>query len=101
MTDRGATVTIICIHGGAIEPLTSELATAIAGAKYNLYDLQGLRAGDNQQLRIPVARFEKVRLFTLLKLSHIAVSVDGGQVLIRWCTLAGAIPRSSKSCMIS
>lgn len=77
VTDRGATTTIICIHGGAIEPLTSELAAAIAGAEYNLYDLQGLRAGDNQILRIPVARFEEVRLFTLLKRSQIAVSLDG------------------------
>lgn len=77
VTDRGATATIICIHGGAIEPLTSELAAAIAGAEYNLYDLQGLRPGDNRQLRIPVARFDEVRLFTLLKRSHVAVSVDG------------------------
>ena len=77
VTDRGAKATIICIHGGAIEPLTSELAAAIAGAEHNLYDLTGLRAEDNRQLRIPVARFEEVRLFTLLKRSHIAVSIDG------------------------
>jgi len=77
VTDRGATATIVCIHGGAIEPLTSELAAAIAGVEYNLYDLPGLRPRDNRQLRIPVARFEEVRLFTLLKRSHIAVSIDG------------------------
>jgi phage replication-related protein YjqB (UPF0714/DUF867 family) len=36
-----------------------------------------LRAVDNQILRIPVVRFDEVRLFTLLKRSQIAVSVDG------------------------
>jgi phage replication-related protein YjqB (UPF0714/DUF867 family) len=75
--DRGAKTTIICIHGGAIEPLTSELATAIAGDEHNLYDLQGLRAREARQLRIPLARFDEVRLFTLLKRSYLAVSVDG------------------------
>lgn len=77
VTDRGAKVTIISIHGGAIEPLTTELAAVIAGAEYNLYDLAGLRAGDSRQLRIPVARFDEVRLFTLLRRSQVAVSIDG------------------------
>ncbi|MHB1356306.1 MAG: poly-gamma-glutamate hydrolase family protein [Anaerolineae bacterium] len=77
VTDLGAKATIICIHGGAIEPLTSELASEIAGAQHNLYDLLGLRVGDNRQLRIPVARFDEVRLFTLLKRSQTAVSIDG------------------------
>jgi phage replication-related protein YjqB (UPF0714/DUF867 family) len=77
VVDRGATTTIVSIHGGAIEPLTSELAAAIARDEYNLYDFQGLQVGDNRLLRIPVARFDEVRLFTLLKRSQIAVSIDG------------------------
>ena len=77
VADRGAAATIICIHGGAIEPLTSELAAAVAGSEFNLYDLQGLRPVDNSALRIPVARFDEVRLFTLLKRSQVALSIDG------------------------
>jgi phage replication-related protein YjqB (UPF0714/DUF867 family) len=77
VVDRGVSTTIVCIHGGAIEPLTSELAAAIAGSEYNLYDLQGLRSGDNSALRIPVARFDEVRLFTLLKRSQVALCIDG------------------------
>ncbi len=75
--DRGAGITVTAIHGGGIEPLTSELAAAIAGGEYNLYDLRGLRRVGNEELRVPVARFEEMRLQGLLSRSRLAVSVQG------------------------
>jgi len=77
IVDRSAAVTVIAIHGGGIEPLTSELAAAIAGQEHNLYDLRGLRPTGNEVLRVPVAAFDEMRLRGLLKRSRLALSVQG------------------------
>jgi len=77
VTNQSADVTVACIHGGGIEPLTSELAAAIAGQQYNLYDFRGLRAQGNEMLRIPVARFDEVRLRSLMDRSQVGVSIQG------------------------
>jgi len=75
--DRSADITVTAIHGGGIEPLTSELAAAVAGETHNLYDLQGLRLAGNEELRVPNARFSEMRLQGLLMRSRLAVSIDG------------------------
>lgn len=75
--DLGADATIIAIHGGGIEPLTSEVATIIAGEEHNLYDLRGIRPTDNTALRVPAQRFDEMRLRALLKRSRTALSVLG------------------------
>ncbi len=77
ITNQSADVTVASIHGGGIEPLTSELAAAIANQQYNLYDFRGLRAQGNDMLRIPVHRFDEVRLRSLLKRSQVGVSIQG------------------------
>jgi phage replication-related protein YjqB (UPF0714/DUF867 family) len=92
ITDRGAAASIISIHGGAIEPLTSELTAAIACEDYNRYDLSGLRIIDNKTLRIPVNRFDDVRLYTLLKRSQIALAVDGVPGAVPVVHLGGGNP---------
>lgn len=75
--DVAADVTVTAIHGGGIEPLTSEVATVIAGEEHNLYDLRGMRPDDNSALRVPVQRFDEMRLRALLKRSRTALSVLG------------------------
>ena len=84
--DPSAAAVIIAIHGGEIEPLTSELATTIAGDDLNLYDLRGIRASNNAQLRIPMIRYQEMRLDFLLRncraALHIEGSPDEGQALV-------------------
>ena len=75
--DERAGATIIAIHGGGIEPLTGELATAIAGKEHNLYVLEGIRPADNEELRVPVARFQEMRLQALVRRSEVALSIEG------------------------
>jgi len=77
VVDRGADYTITAIHGGGIDPLTSELAAAIAGEEYNLYDFRGIRPQGNEELRIPAHRFDEMRLRQLLRHSRLALSVLG------------------------
>lgn len=90
LVDVRAGATIIAVHGGGIEPLTSELASAIAGAEYNLYDLQGIRPSGNEELRIPVARFDEVRLRSLVKRSEAAIHIDGSPDQTREVHIGGS-----------
>lgn len=77
IVDRRADVTITAVHGGSIEPLTSELAVAIAGDEYNLYDLRGLRTLGCELLRVPIQRFNEAQLHALMQRSNIALSIQG------------------------
>jgi phage replication-related protein YjqB (UPF0714/DUF867 family) len=77
VSDRGATVTVLALHGGGIAPLTGELATEIAGEWYNLYLLRGLRAAGNEALRLPSLRYSELRCDGLLSRSLLALAVTG------------------------
>ena len=77
IVDRKADVTITAVHGGSIEPLTSELAAAIAGEEYNLYELRGLRTRGCELLRVPIQRFNEAQLHALMQRSNIALSIQG------------------------
>lgn len=75
--DRGGKVTVAAIHGGAIEPLTGELAASIAEEKHNLYVFQGLCLRGNDALRIPPSRYDEMRLRALLQRGQAALSLEG------------------------
>lgn len=75
--ERGAAITVLALHGGHIEPLTGQLASAIAGEAWNLYLLRGLRPGDGQRLRLPTLRLAEVRCDALLAHSELALAVTG------------------------
>jgi phage replication-related protein YjqB (UPF0714/DUF867 family) len=77
VVNRGADATIVAVHGGGIDPLTSELATAIAGEEHNLYDFRGIRPRGNEELRIPAHRFDEMRLRELLRHSRLGLSILG------------------------
>lgn len=77
VSDRGATVTVLALHGGGIAPLTGELATEIADESCNLYLLRGLRAAGNEALRLPSLRYSELRCDGLLSRSTLALAVTG------------------------
>lgn len=74
--DRSSGVTIAAVHGGTIDPPTSELATSIADQTYNLYIFHSLRA-DGENLRVPTKSFDEIRLRALMRRSHCALSLEG------------------------
>lgn len=76
LREPGGAAVVTAIHGGAIEPLTGELAEAVAGEDYNLYVFQGLRA-ESARLRIPPLGYDELRLRALSERSRIAVALDG------------------------
>ncbi len=76
---RDAGTSIVAIHGGQIEPPTGELARAIAAEDCNLYTFCGLRADSAAQLRIPVNRYDEMRLQALMEHSQEALALLGAE----------------------
>lgn len=75
---RGARISVVAPHGGAIERGTSELARAIAGTDFNLYLFEGLKAqGNFASLHITSRSFDEPRCLELVSRSNIVVTVHG------------------------
>jgi len=68
---------VIAIHGGSIEPGTSELADAIAGTKYDFYSFNGIMKSNNSSLHITSTNFNEPIARTLVKASNKTISVHG------------------------
>ena len=68
---------LVAIHGGAIEPLTGEIVTAVAEDRYSRYVFDGRRENEIEALRIPLSRYDEIRLKALLQRSLAAVVIDG------------------------
>lgn len=75
--DRRSNVTVIAPHGGYIEAGTSAIARAVAGPEYNLFDFQGLRRENPQELHVTATNFRHRRLAVMLDDSLTAVSIHG------------------------
>jgi phage replication-related protein YjqB (UPF0714/DUF867 family) len=52
-------IMILAIHGGGIEPGTSEIAEAVAGDIHGFYSFSGDKGSDNQHLHISSRRFDE------------------------------------------
>jgi len=50
---------IVAIHGGGIEPGTSELADAVAGSEFSFYAFEGLKRSGNADLHITSTRMNE------------------------------------------
>ena len=78
-TARRATPAFILIapHGGGIEPGTSEIADAIAGATWSFYMFEGLKSSGNRDLHITATRFDEPMCVALLRDSVVAITIHG------------------------
>lgn len=70
-------VAVIAPHGGAIEPGTSELASAIAGKQLSLAIFEGTKAAQNRDLHITGTNFDEPRCAELVVRSRTAVAIHG------------------------
>jgi phage replication-related protein YjqB (UPF0714/DUF867 family) len=70
-------VAIIAPHAGSIEPVTGELAEAIAGDEHRLYCFTGGTHDDSQRLHVTSARFSEPLLTRVLLGASLAISVHG------------------------
>ena len=70
-------VAIVVVHGGKIEPGTSELARATALEDHPFYLFEGLKKSHNRDLHISSGRFDDPILDTLLAKVRTALSLHG------------------------
>ena len=70
-------IAVIAPHGGAIEPGTSEIATAIAAADHSLYSFEGLKTRGNRDLHITSTRFDEPMCLALLAGVDTVLTIHG------------------------
>ena len=70
-------IAILALHGGGIEPGTSEIAQALAGERYSLYLFEVLKITGGEDLHITSARFDEPRGLALVRSSQCILSLHG------------------------
>lgn len=70
-------IAILCIHGGDIEPGTSQIADGIAGAEHTFYALEGLKTSGNKVLHITSTVYDEPTALEIVCQSEIILSVHG------------------------
>jgi phage replication-related protein YjqB (UPF0714/DUF867 family) len=68
---------IVAVHGGGIEPGTSEIADAIAGLDWSYYAFEALKSKGNADLHITSTRFDEPLCLTLVGRSNAVVTLHG------------------------
>lgn len=75
---RPSPIAIVAPHGGWIEPGTSHVATAIAGADHSLYRFDSLaRRTRETTMHITSTRFDEPRALALIAASDIVLAIHG------------------------
>lgn len=75
---RPSPFVIVAPHGGWIEPGTSHVATAIAGADHSLYRFESLTHRSRETtMHIASTRFDEPRALALIAASEVVVTVHG------------------------
>ncbi len=80
---------VIAPHAGRIEPVTGELAEAIAGEEHRKYRFDGRDRCDNARLHITSTRFVEYRLAGVLSGAYAVVTIHGCRGLERQVTYLG------------
>lgn len=71
-------ILVTSIHGGGIEPGTTELARRISNiGKYDFYTFEGLRSKNNDQLHITSTNYDEPKLRNMLKTTKKTISIHG------------------------
>lgn len=68
---------VMAVHGGGIEPGTTEIADAIAGADHGFYSFAGIRTKGNIDLHITSRRFDEPTALALAGNAEQIVTIHG------------------------
>lgn len=74
---NSSNLAIIAIHGGGIEPGTTELADSIAGSSYSYYSFQGIMSSNNSILHITSTNFDEPIAISLVQSKSRTLSIHG------------------------
>ncbi len=70
-------IAIMAIHGGGIEPGTTEIAEAIAGSRHSFYTFSGLKKTENAVLHITSRRFDETIGRSIAKKAATIITIHG------------------------
>ena len=70
-------IAVLSIHGGDIEPGTSQIADAIAGDDHSFYALEGIKTAGNRALHITSTAFDEPTALEIVCFSEIIISIHG------------------------
>ena len=74
---RNGNTIVLAPHGGGIEPGTSELANAIAGADLSFYAFEGIKPKGNRELHITSTHFNEPRCMALVSVADRVIAIHG------------------------
>lgn len=77
LRSRDSRTAVVAPHGGAIEPGTSEIASAVAGDDLSFYAFEGLKPCRNRDLHITSPHFDEPRCLALIATAERVVTVHG------------------------
>lgn len=78
LINRESPCAVIAIHGGNIEPGTTEIARALAGEKYSFYSLVGKNSEEESEvLHITSSHFDEPKCLALVSKSERVISIHG------------------------
>jgi len=75
--NQDSPIVIMAIHGGGIEPGTSEIAKTITRGNLSLYCFEGIKSKGNDVLHITSIYFDEPKCIKLAQLSDIVVTIHG------------------------
>jgi phage replication-related protein YjqB (UPF0714/DUF867 family) len=78
LVDRVGSCAVISIHGGNIEPGTTEIARIIAGDKYSFYSFIGKKTEkESKDLHITSSHFDEPKCLELVSKTEKVISIHG------------------------
>lgn len=76
-SNRNSQVAFMAIHGGNIEPHTSEIAQYLAHEEYSFYTLKGLKKTDHNILHLSSNKFNEFQAVTLAHSTNLVITIHG------------------------
>ena len=95
--DRHSGIAVMAIHGGGIEPGTTEIADAIAGDDYIFYSFVGLKPSGNAVLHISSHKFDEPIGHEIAEHARIVVTIHGCKVRQAMTYLGGRHPQLKRA----
>jgi phage replication-related protein YjqB (UPF0714/DUF867 family) len=74
---RPSNCLVMAPHGGKIEPVTAEIAEAIAAGDHSFYTLEGLKSSGNDSLHLASHCFDEPRALHAITRADVVLAVHG------------------------
>jgi phage replication-related protein YjqB (UPF0714/DUF867 family) len=95
-----STIAVVAPHAGRIEPVTGEIARAVAKDDHRVYCFYGLAASNNRRLHVTSTRFAEPRLAAVLRDALTVVTIHGCRGPSQLVTLVGGLNQTLREALM-